>query len=512
MFRKNAANLFSIYSDSIPKTDQNLSIDIVEWTEQVRRLKNKPFSFENRGYLLQLYRDEAKEIYISKGRQTEITEFALNWLLYKLANNPGTVGLYMSDRDSHTSKFANLRLKDRAISQSKILQSIIPLNKHSSTTQPFANGSVLYMQSAWNGFEQSRSIPADFIVVDEIQSMDVKEIDVLQEALSHSNFGYIIGIGTGSEEGSDWHKLWQTGNQSSWDVNSKLWIPKRPENSIHSYHIPQTIVPWITPEDLEKKRLNMTERRHTTEVMGGWHKGAKKPILESDIRRLFDRNSSLIPGNQVDKSKGQVFMGVDWGGGEKAFTVPWIWQCLNEKIPIFKVLYTSKIEETSIEKQVQMISRLIEDYDVDQIVMDAGGGPYQVQKIEERYADKAVKCSYMMRPSNPLNDSKLIPDNHYIIDRTFVIDTIIDLIKRPYIKEDFTISRILIPAKNMQRIEWIIDQFTCIEAETTSLQSGQDYTKYFHDNEQPDDALHACIYAYVAWLVNKGVDMNWISG
>ena len=484
MFRKNTAYHFSIYNDSIPKTiDQNLPTNIVPWTEKIRTLNRKPFSFENRDYLLQIYRDEAKEIYITKGRQTEMTEFALNWLLYKLANNSGTVGLYMSDRDSHTSKFSKLRLKDRAIGQSKILQSIIPINKHSSTTQPFANGSVLYMHSAWGEFDQARSIPADFVVVDEIQSVDVKEIDVLQETLSHSDFGYLIGIGTGSEEGSDWHKLWQTGNQYSWDVNSKLWIPKRPENSTHSYHLPQTIVPWFTPEDIEKKRLKMTKRRFTTEVMGGWHKGAKKPILESDIRALFNRNFSLIPGNQVDKSKGKVFMGVDWGGGTNAFTVPWIWQCLYDKIPIFKVLYTSKIEETSIEKQVQMISRLIEDYDVDHIVIDAGGGPYQVQKIEERYADKAVKCSYMNRPSNPLNDSKLISDNHYVIDRTFVIDTIIDLIKRPYIKEDFTIPKILIPAKNMQRIEWIIDRFTCIESETISLRSGQDYTRYFHDNE-----------------------------
>jgi hypothetical protein len=87
----------------------------------------------------------------------------------------------------------------------------------------------------------------------------------------------------------------------------------------------------------------------------------------------------------------------------------------------------------------------------------------------------------------------------------------LDLIKRPYIKEDFTIPKILIPAKNMQRIEWIIDQFTCIESETISLRSGQDYTRYFHDNEQPDDALHACIYAYVAWLVNKGTEWRWIS-
>ena len=491
---------------------ETLSDDIITWTTQVRVLKNQPFSFENRDYLQQIYNDNAKEIYIVKGRQTEITEFALNWLLFHLIKNPGTVGLYLSDRDSHTSKFSNLRLKNWAIGQSKILQYIAPLKKHSSTTQPFENGSVLYMHSAWGEFDQARSVPADFTVVDEMQSVDVKEIDVLQEALSHSKFGYMIGIGTGSEEGSNWHKLWQLGNQFHWDVNSKTWIPKNPESKIHSYHLPQTIVPWICLQDVEDKKRKMTSRRFETEVMGWWFKGAQKPLTDSDIRGLFDRNLSLSMPEMVDKSRGKIYMGVDWGGGQNAFTVPWIWQCLDENIPLFQVLYFSKIEEPSIEKQYEMISKLIEDYDVDQVVMDSGGGPYQVQKIEERFAQRAIKCSYMIRPAEPLNDSKLLEENLYVIDRTFVIDTIIDLIKRPHVKGNLQFPKVWIPAKELNRVEWIIDQFTCVEAETISLHSGQDYVRYFHDQEQPDDALHACVYAYVAWLVNQKVKWNWISG
>ncbi len=315
-----------------------LSEDIITWTTQTRNLKNEPFSFENRDYLHTIYRDDAKEIYIVKGRQTEITEFALNWLLFHLSKNPGTVGLYLSDRDSHTSKFSNLRLKNWAIGQSKILQSLAPLKKHSSTTQPFENGSVLYMHSAWGEFDQARSVSADFTVVDEMQSVDVKEIDVLQEALSHSKFGYMIGIGTGSEEGSGWHKLWQLGNQCSWDVNSKKWNAKNSESKIHSYHLPQTIVPWISSEDVEDKRRKMTSRRFETEVIGGWFRGAQKPLIESDIRGLFDRNLSLTMPENIDKSRGKIHMGVDWGGGQSAFTVPWIWQCLDENIPLFQVL------------------------------------------------------------------------------------------------------------------------------------------------------------------------------
>jgi len=510
MYRKKMATILSEITtvDDLP----NLSDDMIQWTTETRVLKNEPFSFEGRDYLFPIYRDDSKEIYIVKGRQTEITEFALNWLLFNLTKNPGTVGLYLSDRDSHTSKFSNLRLKNWAIGQSKILQHLAPLKKHSSTTQPFENGSILYMHSAWGEFDQARSVPADFTVVDEMQSVDVKEIDVLQEALSHSKFGYLIGVGTGSEEGSGWHKLWKLGNQCSWDKSSKKWIAKNPESKIHSYHLPQTIVPWISSEDVEDKRRKMTSRRFETEVIGGWFKGAQKPLIESDIRGLFDRNLSLIMPENIDKSRGKIHMGVDWGGGQKAFTVPWIWQCLDENIPLFQVLYFSKIEEPSVEKQYSMIAKLIDDYDVDQVVMDAGGGPYQVQKLEERYGSRTIKCSYMVRPAEPLNDLKLSEENLYVIDRTFVIDSLIDLIKRPHINGQQTIPKISIPANNLEKSEWIIDHFTAIESESISLHGGQDYVRYVHDVEEPDDALHACVYAFMPWIINQKSKWNWISG
>src|SRR3989442_14949538 len=80
--------------------------DPVEWTQKVRILKGGHFSFEEREYLKQIYRDQTKEIYIVKPRQMEITAFALNWLLYPLTKNPGTVGLYLSARQDHVSVFS----------------------------------------------------------------------------------------------------------------------------------------------------------------------------------------------------------------------------------------------------------------------------------------------------------------------------------------------------------------------------------------------------------------------
>jgi hypothetical protein len=74
-------------TDLLPKTPGN----IVDWTKYVRKIHGKPFSFEGRDHLLEIYLNQNKRIMIVKPRQTEITEFAVNWLLFNLEKNPNTI-------------------------------------------------------------------------------------------------------------------------------------------------------------------------------------------------------------------------------------------------------------------------------------------------------------------------------------------------------------------------------------------------------------------------------------
>ena len=146
--------------------------DIVEWVKTNRILKGQPFTFEGRDHLLEIYRNTNRRIMIVKPRQTEITEFALNWFLFHLSKNPGTIGLYLSDRQKHVSVFSKTRLRMMAIAASPYLQKIT-YPKGNVSLLLFKNGSQLYMYSAIPDFEAARSIPVDFAVVDEIQSTNV---------------------------------------------------------------------------------------------------------------------------------------------------------------------------------------------------------------------------------------------------------------------------------------------------------------------------------------------------
>src|SRR3989442_2871091 len=109
MIWKNTRNLIKSEAGLVPKEEkgaQNHSLDIVEWTEKYRTIKGKPFRFEKRDYLKQIYRDPGNEIYIAKPRQMEITELAINWLLYHLLKYPNTVSLYVTDRHDHIAVFS----------------------------------------------------------------------------------------------------------------------------------------------------------------------------------------------------------------------------------------------------------------------------------------------------------------------------------------------------------------------------------------------------------------------
>jgi hypothetical protein len=158
-------------------------------------------------------------------------------------------------------------------------------------------------------------------------------------------------------------------------------------------------------------------------------------------------------------------------------------------------VYLERIEETSTEKQADTVANLIDAYDIDQGVMDSGGGTRQVEKLEGRYAERMMKCSYISRPEKPFE--VISAENRIVVDRTWAIETIIDLITRA--TSPNTTPRVSIPTVKMEWVDWIVDQFTCIEGESVDLPNGKKYVKYTHPPGSSDDALHACVYAYLAW-------------
>jgi hypothetical protein len=492
----------------------------IEFAEKYRRIDGQPFSFQDRDYLRQIYLDESHEINIVKARQMEITELALNWSIYNVLKHPHTTGLYMTDRNEHVKDFSEQRLQEKAINQSTLLRALTVPDKHNLTWQKFRNKSNLRMLSAWNRFEAARSIPADFVVIDEMQSVPIEYLSVVKESMSKSKYKKILKIGTGSDEGDEWWDEWHRGTQYHWkkdfvnqDGSIGAWVkdPNSPiVQGVSSYAISQSMAPWITAEDIEDKktRQKYPPRQFVNEVEGWWFKGMRRPLTVKEMMSLMDRNLAFTPSDKVNHTL-PVYAGFDWGGGTQAFTVAWIWQLVNENVPRFKLLHLEKIDDSSTEEQANKAINLIDKFQVDQVVMDAGGGTRQVEKLSKRYSERVFKCNYRYNAEDPI---EIIRSEHRVnCDRTWIIETIIDLIKRPEPHEKYPsgIPRIHLPYQDPSKIEWIIDNFTCIEAETASA-NGKSFVKYIHEESTNDDALHAAAYAYLAWIIHKGQHWNWV--
>ncbi len=488
---------------TLPETPDNL----VDWTIAVRKIQGQQFSFAGREFLKPIYADDNKRIIIVKSRQMEMTEYAINWLLFNLSKNPNTVGIYITDTQKHVSVFSKMRLRGRAIGESPILQKLT-YGKGNVSLLMFKNGSYLYMYSAKPDFESARSIPADFGVIDEIQSTNIEAVPVLEEALVKSKFGKCLYIGTGSIIGDGWFKRWHLGNQQEWDQEKNQWVAKNPGATDSSYHLTQEMSKAIPGEEMERKRSEWPPHKFTTEVLGWWYGSARKPLTEKDLSTLFDSNLDFTPPENVDHTL-PVFAGFDWGGGTQAFTVAWIWQLVNQDVPRFRLLYLEKIDDPSTENQADRAIELMRKYQVDRAVMDAGGGSRQVEKMSKIFGSRVFKCHYHYDAETPF---QIIRDEHrLLVDRTWVIETIIDLIKRP---EDHPnhpdgIPRIHIPNKNPLNVKWLVEHFTCIESETSNT-NGKSFVKFTHPESLPDDALHATSYAYLAYLTAKKIGWHWV--
>ena len=488
--------------------------DPVEWAERCRILKGKSFSFKDRPYLPPMYRDTHSHIIVVKGRQMELTEWMVNWLLQNLTTYEDTIGLYTAPRADQVSRFSRDRMR-KATKESRALRHNLEVarkeeGKEAISRIPFSNGSLLYLYSAWGDFDAIRNIPADFIAIDEVQDVQAEAIPVIESAMSHSKHRKIIMVGTASESGSQFDQLWQLSDMKEWDKDAQAWVAQKPENQMYSgYHFSQEMGIWISslpPEDpnsIEAKRLRWSERRFQNEVVGLFYAGMAKPLLAEDMLRC--RAFQLSMWSKLDPPY-RSYMGVDWGGGVGSHSVVWI--MAQDEWNRWRLLYAYRFIERDLMRQVDVVSNLISLFNVRQCVADLGYGAVQVAELQKRHAGTVLGCSYVQRPEKPLERKdrqefgERIVQFHVLADRSTYIEKAISFIK--FIgKEGKPFPLLQLPWSEPSKIEWIIDQFTCIEREKAELQSGRQYFRYVHPEGTEDDAFHSFVYALIAFDATK---------
>ena len=536
--------------------------DRMEWEYACRpTIKGVPNRLKNRPMMIKIIKDEHPFKFLLLARQWGKTTGIASNLAYHASTKNNFDQMYFNFKEANLKTFTENKFRQDVFGDGPLSKYVAGISRLGSM-----NRIVLKTKSAIDmllpGINWANALGGSNMrmEIDEGQDHDWNGFSNARETQADT-MGDLGIYGVGHFKNTPYHNIWGTTNQMeyffrrgeiykgyenmSWradldfdddglvedeyllDVLDGDFNPQAPKNfSRHGYHLSQLQNPRIpltmesaiedykvSPEwSIEWKRKvdpNYSWTDYARNVLAEFVEGELKPLTTEDMIKLFDKTQHLTKAEDVVHDTGKVIVGIDWGGGGK--TILWIWQCIDEKAKIFKLLWVEKIDTASTKEQLRICIDLIDAYEADFVCVDAGGASDRVQGIQERYGSRSVRVSYHPRPEKPLPSRDELRTQRrelrYVIDRTFSIDRIIDLIKNPYKEKSFSSPRIILPGADYEEIKWIVRQFVALEGEKAKLKStGQTYIKYTHKDSEPDDALQACNFAYIGWdiLRSKG--------
>lgn len=512
-------------------------IDPVAWIEHNRILKGKPFSFVGRDYLLQPYRDDSRNLIFYKGRQVEMSEFSMNWLLNKLHMHPYTAGLHTFPRDNQCMRFSKQRV-DHAIKDSKSIGdwydekgSEIKMRKFLDRSRDPNPYNFYILGGTWESRKDSvgdaaRGISIDFIVYDERQDHPDDVETVVGEAASHSEHKQTLTLGTPKLPGTQFDIQWESSNKNYWVVTCEhcgrqdpitmdnildsgnedgdqyfygcpkckrplnrlngRWVETNPQRKPDyvGYHINQLMVCWLKPDEIMTKHLSPTysKRRFHNEVLGVAYGGDDIPITWAMMEACAENN------NKIGDNDGDLYVGVDWGSTSYAV--------LQNKVgnghKLVDVIIASDSDPREHPKKIARELKKYKQY-VKRVVCDAGPDITRSYALRDAVKDEGIRCQvwacYYTSPPAKTAISWNEKENNVTIGRTEIIDMVID---------EISDTKFFIPGsdKSMDKIDTFMEHCTNIAAEKGKTSSGMDIVVY--KDTGPDHFLHAKVYANIA--------------
>lgn len=405
------------------------------WTQKERLLKSKPWSFEKRAYLKDVYNCKKQHMIISKGRQVELSEAAANNAInYSIYNSHRTT-LYTLPSDRLCTDFFKLRVEP-ILQQPNIRRHLG--DSEGAGLVKFKNGSALVFKTASNSGDKARSISADKLICDEYQDfdrissdVDKKARDVLLENVSHSDHGSSVTFGTPKTIGSDFHELWESSTQDRWQVickkcdrdqpitfrnimmfdeawdqnkpdlayygcvncsteiedrNIGRWVQTNPHGILKGFHIPRLIVPWHEASNIVTAHGTRNLKGKTTElfyneVLGEFYSGSSQPFNDEILNMAYNVDHTFY-----ESYNGSTFMGIDWGDTTTVCVIDY-----DKESDIPKIVHAAKFSQKDALEQVDSIAELIRRFNVRFTVADFGYGKVQNYELKKKFPGRVYE-------------------------------------------------------------------------------------------------------------------------
>jgi len=474
-----------------PQTQPILPTNILDWINVARPLvggTRRDFSLEP--FWVDVYEDSHPNIMIVNGRQTFKTTFCTDILAFYSTTKPNSEVSYVADSNTHLSAFSRQRLRRQTFLQNPQLRQFLPKDRANVGEILLQNGSILYLTTHVNQYQNVESRSNKILILDESQYQDIQFLPKALYTLTQTR-GRLYILGIGGEAGSEYHKLWSRTDQREWiyddpnwreklrfdslgdiinehpeNILSGKWVPQKPENTrYHGYHMSQEIFARIplTIEDavnlyhtqpdqsIEYQQKHYPNSIFVSHTLGEFYKADRRPITPDMVQACYANWLTLLKADEVRLLKEtfgnqiRIVMGIDFGSGKTSSTVVSImihWKKSNR----FQLVWIESRPQEHQLDQARYLAELGTKYRVDFGVGDLAYGQIQVKVIQDGGRDskdekfsglgrrKFVGCRTIGDETKPKMEYTQETDEHGTqvgriqIDKTTSIQKFIDFV------------------------------------------------------------------------------------
>lgn len=490
-----------------------------DFVQSLINIDGKPLRFTDRPYIYTIYNSPGKEKLLMAGRQAEkSTTLACNMVCE--SSIPHNSSLYVTPTMQQTGVFSRGKIDEIYLTSPKLRRLFYRKGKNISMSEKrLLNFSTMYFRSAYYTADSIRGITARRIYVDEIQDIISDVIPVIDECAGHQPDALFIRAGTPKTNDNLIQKKWDISTQCEWMVKCKkcnhwntlttvdilhpgepglfctrcgtrmytkygVWVSGYPDAYIKGYRLPQIILPerYIDWERLFQKIKDYSTSKLMNEVFGvSWDSGAK-PITRAELIACCQEYRNT-PEYKPQYLRYPVFVGIDWGTGEKSFSVMSAGIFIND---IYRVIFLKRYigNEAGKERMLADMIKLITQLKSEYIGVDWGFGWGVNQDIRKMVGGRGTVIEFFS--SGNLKDFARWDGRKIILNRTEAMTDIFLRIQRKQIQlprwEDF---------------EDFAEDFLVIFAEYNEKTRRMQYD---HPQDKPDDAFHAVMYGYLIGL------------
>jgi len=329
-----------------------VSEPLAEWAVRRIRLSGKPFSFEGHAYLKAIYDDPAQHVVLIKAAQIGGTTWAILRAIHACAM--GLSGMYFFPTRTDVLEFSKSRV-------GPLLQDNPFLSRLMTDTDTAGlkriGSAYLYLRGMQSTVGM-KSVPADWLVFDELDEATPEAKSLAKERMSHSDYKRLVELSNPSLPCYGIDEAYQLSDQRHWtvrcdacgtwtaldkefplklgqevriirereddtsyracprcdeelDLDRGEWVADFPSRSTHGYRISQLISSKVDPAEIlrEYRTTRFAERFYNLKIGVAWADTQNRLTVDEVLACCGEHG--MLDG--VEERDGGCTMGVDTG-------------------------------------------------------------------------------------------------------------------------------------------------------------------------------------------------------